>query len=657
MGHIDISIIIVSFNVKEFLDQAILSVQKASNDLNTEVIVIDNASHDQSASFIREKYPHVKIIENQTNEGFAKANNKGINEAKGEYILLLNPDTLIEENTLRSCFDFMAGNPQAGAVGVRLMDGSGNYLPESKRGFPSPMASISKLFGFSKLFPRSRFFNGYYLGHLSPNQQNKIDVLCGAFMFIRKSVLDHVGLLDEAFFMYGEDIDLSYRINQAGHEIWYLPETSVIHHKGESTKKESLDYVKHFYQSMIIFSKKHFHSADRGLLIFLLKLGIYLRAFISLVKRGLLNWGFRVIHFIFIYSLLFVLAGWWAKYHFGDPNYYQSAPLRTNFAMYSFLWIAALFFSNHLEKGGNFIKIFRGTLIGSILILAIYGMLDQSYRSSRALIIFGTLITLVSSVILQLIWQYLNSGEWRISSQKVKQIAIIGSLSECKRVKEIVLNQSPSLEIKGFVSSYNDEHTDFHFGRIENIDQIIKDSSINELIFCLKDMDIHQVMKVMNKVGQNIEYKIIGDEANSIIGSKSKNYRGELYSIDFNFKINQKRYRRAKRLFDIVTSFIFLLFSPIISLFQIRPVQSIKNAYEVLIGNKSWVSYHLSNQYSDIFPKIRPGILHPLSGKNVDELDPKQVEKVDLHYAKNYSWNMDLNILISCFRSLGNENV
>ena len=254
----ELSIVIVNYNVKHFLEQCLHSVLKASENIAAEIFVVDNNSVDGSAQFIPEKFPEINFIANKKNIGFARANNQAIKKTKGKYILLLNPDTVVEEDTFSKIISFMEKHPDAGGLGVKMIDGKGNFLPESKRGLPTPWVAFYKMFGIARLFPKSKKFGKYHLSYLNENQIHEVDVLAGAFMLPRKSVLNKIGLLDESFFMYGEDIDLSYRITQAGFKNYYFPETTIIHYKGESTKKGSLNYVRMFYNAMIIFAKKHF---------------------------------------------------------------------------------------------------------------------------------------------------------------------------------------------------------------------------------------------------------------------------------------------------------------------------------------------------------------------------------------------------------------
>lgn len=258
-----LSIIIVSYNVKYFLEQCLNSILASYLNVDYEIIIVDNNSTDHSVPYLEQKFTHNNIIfiRNNKNLGFAKANNQAIQQARGKYILLLNPDTVIGENTLANVINFMDANPEAGAVGVKTINGSGLFLPESKRGFPTPWASFCKFTGLASLFPRTKLFDGYYLKYLDENKIHQIPILVGAFMMIRKTTLDKVGLLDESFFMYGEDIDLSYRITLAGYTNYYLPE-KIIHYKGESTDKYDKKYINAFYNAMSIFYKKYYPNRN-----------------------------------------------------------------------------------------------------------------------------------------------------------------------------------------------------------------------------------------------------------------------------------------------------------------------------------------------------------------------------------------------------------
>jgi O-antigen biosynthesis protein len=254
----ELNIIIVNYNVSALLEQCLITVIAACKDISAQITVVDNNSTDNSVRMVQEKFPYVTLIQNKENKGFSAANNQAIKQAKGNYILLLNPDTVIPPDAIYKCISFMNEHTDAGALGVKMLDGKGNFLPESKRGLPTPWVAFCKISGVYKLYKKSAFFNEYYLGILNDDQTHEVPVLAGAFLFIRKSVLDKIGLLDEQFFMYAEDIDLSYRITQAGYKNYYYPEVNITHYKGQSSKQNRDLYIKHFYGSMILFYKKHF---------------------------------------------------------------------------------------------------------------------------------------------------------------------------------------------------------------------------------------------------------------------------------------------------------------------------------------------------------------------------------------------------------------
>lgn len=287
-----LSIIIVNYNVKYFLEQCLCSVKKAILKIDAEVFVVDNNSWDGSLDYLEPKFPFVKFIINKENVGFSKANNKALTYATGKYILFLNPDTILAEDCFEKCISFVDLHEDAGAIGVKMIDGNGKYLKESKRGFPSPWVAFCKLSGLTSLFPRSKIFARYYLSNLSAKNNQIIDSISGAFLFARKEALDKTGGFDEQFFMYAEDIDLSYRIQQAGYKNYYLSETTIIHFKGESTKKD-FHYIKLFYKAMSQFAKKYFRSNSSFIFSAVIEFAVWIRAgvatFLNLFKFPTVN--------------------------------------------------------------------------------------------------------------------------------------------------------------------------------------------------------------------------------------------------------------------------------------------------------------------------------------------------------------------------------
>ena len=252
-----LSVIIVNYNVKFYLEQCLESVRRASKGLQVETFVVDNLSTDGSVAYLRERFPEVTFIENRENVGFARANNQAIRQSKGRYVLLLNPDTFVGEDTLARMVEFMEAHPEAGGAGAYMLNADGTFAPESRRGLPTPFVAFCKMSGLTKLFPKSRLLGRYYMGYLDANEVNEIEAISGACMMLRRGALDKVGLLDEDFFMYGEDIDLSYRVLKGGYKNYFIP-TRMLHYKGESTAKNSYRYAYTFYQAMRLFFRKHY---------------------------------------------------------------------------------------------------------------------------------------------------------------------------------------------------------------------------------------------------------------------------------------------------------------------------------------------------------------------------------------------------------------
>lgn len=275
-------VVIVNYNVKHYVEQCLMSVQKASQGLDVDVYVVDNHSKDGSVEYLKKRFPTVRIISNNNNLGFSRANNIAIRQSDSEYVLLLNPDTIVGESTLKASVSFLDSHDAAGAVGVCMLQDNGIKARESRRGLPTPLVAFYKMCGLCERYPQSKRFGHYYMSDLSWDKPGQIEVVSGAYFMIRRSALNEIGLLDEDFFMYGEDIDLSYRLLKNGYQNWYLPE-KILHYKGESTQKTSFRYVHVFYEAMLIFFRKHYANSS-WLLTIPIKLAIYTKALSALVS-------------------------------------------------------------------------------------------------------------------------------------------------------------------------------------------------------------------------------------------------------------------------------------------------------------------------------------------------------------------------------------
>lgn len=649
-----LSVIIVNYNVKYFLEQALLSVGRASRGLEVETWVVDNNSVDDSVRMVQEKFPEVHLIQNQDNPGFSIANNQAIRQSKGEYVLLLNPDTVVEEDTFEKCIKFMDAHPEAGGLGVRMIDGSGAFLPESKRGFPSPWVAFCKTVGLSRLFPKSRLFNRYHLGYLDEMETNEVEVLAGAFMFMRRSVLDEVGLLDEAFFMYGEDIDLSYRIIQGGYKNYYLPETSIIHYKGESTKKGSLNYVRAFYNAMIIFARKHFTGNKAALFVLMLQIAIYLRAGLTVVSNFLSRAYLPLLDGLVIYTGLFFLKDFWGAYHFQDPDYYSSSILYVNFPLYVGIWLLSIFFNGGYDERYRLRRLVRGVMLGTLVLLAVYGLLEQEYRNSRALLLLGALWALTATLGVRMLMHFAAFRHLRIGEEGEMPIVIVGTIEESERVQQLLHKAEVHRPVVGTVAPANAPHDQtIYLSRLEQLEEVVHIYNIREVIFCSRDVPTQAVMQWMSRLGPAVNYKIVPRESMSIIGSSSKNTAGELYTIDIRYNIVQSMSQRNKRLFDISFALFLLLTLPLQAILVRRPLGLLRNSLWVLIGRYSWVGYAATDKEDVSLPAIRKGILSPLDGLRIHEVDQPTRQRLNFFYAKDYNTGKDTEICWNAWRNLG----
>ena len=635
-----ISVIIVNYNVEYFLEQCLNSVVKALKNIEGEVFVVDNNSIDGSVDMVKKHYPAIHLIENKINVGFSKANNQAIRISQGDYILLLNPDTVVEEDTFQKCIDFMDEHPEGGGLGVRMIDGKGKFLPESKRGLPTPAVAFYKIFGLSRIFPRSKRFSKYHLGYLDEHETNEIEILSGAFMFMRKTTLDKVGLLDEEFFMYGEDIDLSYRITQGGFKNYYFPETQIIHYKGESTKKSSINYVFVFYRAMAIFAEKHFSQKRAQAFSFFINLAIYFRAGIALLNRFLKRIILPLIDFIVIVIGLNVLTRFWSLQDIEFPSsiLYYALP------GYTIIWLITNLYSGVYDPSIKLKSIFKGTLIGTAIILIIYGLLPQEAQFSRLFIFIGATIVLIYFLLSRFILHFSFGGRFDLKGVKNKNFAIVGETNEVQRVQQILKN-TPHKVNEIYSVSPTDVKSENDSGVLNQLDQIIDIHEIDEVIFCAKDNSAETIINWMSKTASNkVEFKIAQPNSMYLIGSNSIDTSGDLYIMEID-NISTTSSKRNKRTFDFFLALILLLLSPIGIWFFKHKINYIKNCWSVLIGKISWVGYSYDeNSLSKRLPQIRRGILSPAEGR-AEDIDSSLRSKLNLIYARDYSIFKDISIL------------
>ncbi len=647
----ELSIVIVNYNVKYFLQQCLASVYAALEGIEAEVWVVDNNSVDGSVAMVREQFPQVRLIANADNPGFAVANNQALRQAAGDYLLLLNPDTLVERDTFSQCLDFMRSHPDCGGLGVKMLNGEGKFLKESKRGFPSPETSFYKISGLIHLFPHHRRMAAYYMGHLSDDEVNEIDILPGAFLMISRPALNRVGLLDETFFMYGEDIDFSWRIKLAGYKNYYLPTARIIHYKGESTKKGSMNYVYTFYNAMAIFAKKYFRGGGARFYNLLIHLAIWARAALSFASRALRHLWLPLVDFLLIYGGFLAIKHLWATSHF-DLNYYPDV----------YTWLVLPFYAVVLMLGswllGGYTKpvqpgrIVGGMALGAVALLVFYSLVDETMRYSRFVLLLGVLWGLPAVMAVRLLLSAAKVNGFALRPHH-RNCLLVGGQEETERVATLLGNVGIKPNYQGCVALQADAvgNGDYFAGHIGQLADLIHYYKIDEVIFCGHDMSTQEIISHMATLQDTgVAYKIAPSEGDYIIGSEVINSMEDLYAIDL-YTLADNLQRRNKRLLDVAVALLVLLFSPLLFWLQRCKRTYFVHCLQVLLGRKSWVGY-AGNEPE--LPQLRVGVLTPLNllpGRDKVQLT-LNAHRLNVRYAKNYRLTTDLSILLRNLRNL-----
>lgn len=660
-----LSVVIVNYNVKYFLEQALHSVMRAGQHLEVgtgeswEVWVVDNNSVDGSMEMVREKFPQVKCIENKENLGFSKANNQAMRQAQGEYVLLLNPDTVVEEDTFLKSVNFMDAHPDAGGLGVKMLDGKGNFLPESKRGLPTPRVAFYKVSGLSGLFPKSRMFGRYHLGYLDEDEVNRVEVLAGAFMLMRKKTLDEVGLLDEDYFMYGEDIDLSYRIIKGGYNNYYFPHTRIIHYKGESTKKGSLNYVFIFYRAMIIFARKHFSASNARTFALLINFAIYLRAGASLLSRFLKKVTLPAADAVALYGGMYALKNYWeATVKYIDGGEYPLEFMLFAVPGYVLFWLIGVALTGGYHRPYYFSKIIKGVALGTVFIAVIYAFLPESLRFSRALIVMGAIMAAAVMLLTRLATHFLREKNLDYTASRSKRIAIVGSQKEAERVVSLLERSRINFTLIGYIDPAEENGRHEHYiGNLRQLQEVVAIYQVNELIFCSRDVKAREIINWMGRLeSREVQFKIVPQDSLFIIGSNSKNQQGDLYTVQLQLNLAHPQKRFNKRLLDVGLSLLFVLISPYL-LFRVKDRSGFfSNCWQVFTGKKTWVGYLPLKQVA-LLPKLKPGVLTPQDKTGYRQLSLPMLERLNFLYARDYNVDQDIDIIFSSLRHLGRQQL
>jgi GT2 family glycosyltransferase len=583
-------------------------LSKIQSELDIEIIVVDNNSADKKAMHEwKNAFPNVEFIFNASNEGFGEANNIGVHLAKSDSILVLNPDTIISVDTIQSGLEKLQLD-QIGAVAVRMIDGSGEFLPESKRGFPDVKSSVFKFLGMHNLFPNSQVLNQYYVGK-NPNE-NEIDVLAGACFFIRKDVYENIGGFDRRFFMYGEDIDFSYQLHKHGYKIYYISTTEIIHFKGKSSSKISWKYQTDFYYAMHIYWKKNMATSSAGINNVLIPIAIFLLKIASYLKHVLLALFYPVVDSVAIYGGIVLLSHGWANYIKNDPNFFPTSFYSIILPLYTLTWIFSLFIANFYKKSIELSRLFKGAVIGTMFTLILYFILPSAYKFSRGVLLISILFKLFVPILIRLFAGLFSSVRIRFSETALFQAQFIPKELDMNRFADMLRNYSSYEVVQPDPSSMN------------VVLQIEK----------LKNEDIIQIIK--DKKFQDVW--LYSQTHLYLIQSLGKDFDEHIIAEDTNLKVQDMSNRLLKRCLDIGVSVIVIVISLMRMPFHLSKSKVwMMHAWCVLRNQKTWISIHNAELRQQL--GLKEGILV------INQADNRLS---DMKYLREYSVVKEFSVII-----------
>ena len=650
-----LSIIIVNYNVRRFLENALTSIYRALEGIDGEIFVVDNASTDGSAEMIRAKFPRVRLIENGENAGFARGNNIALRQAGGEFILLINPDSVVQEDTIRVMLRFFREVPDAGIAGCKILNPDGSFQLPCRRSFPTPWVAFTKIFGLSALFPKSRLFGRYNLTYLDENETYRVDALGGAFMMVRREAYEKVGGLDESFFMYGEDIDWCYRIGKAGFGVYYVHATKIIHFKGESTKRSDIDEIKLFYRAMQLFVRKHFNRS-RPVLLFL-SLGIFIRGTAASLAR--LVRPFQIVLVDALLALGALLAGeyvyWGGLFRF--PAY-----------AYPMVWIVPLALIVLLSaSAGSYttarLSINRSftAVASAYVIISATVFFVKAFAFSRAVVIIAGLLSLALLPGWRLgvrLFGRAGSG----SSVFGRRTVIVGTGNSAQQVlRKLRARVDNGYDVLGFIDTslrrVGERVAGVEIiGSIDNVGKVIDEYRVGEVIFSTDGLSYENILSVVARSrNRSINFRLVPGSLESIIGKTSIDELDTLPLVDIEYNIHRPANRFVKRMVDVLAASVLLVtVYPVLRVFMKAmdgKTSAVLRIPDVLRGRLSLVGLPPGDA---ALAGRQPGDTHYLGPEGLtgllqihsrEDLDPDERERYTLYYAKNQSLMLDMQII------------
>jgi len=650
----ELSVIIVNYNVRRFLESALTSVRRALEGIESEVFVVDNASDDGSAEMVRAKFPEVHLLENTRNLGFARANNLALAQARGRFLLLLNPDTLVQEDTFRVMLAFFRQTSDAGIAGCRILNPDGSFQLPCRRSFPTPWVAFTKTFGLSALFPKSHLFGQYNLTFLSDEATYPVDAVSGSFMMVRREAYEKVGGLDEDFFMYGEDLDWCYRVMQAGFRVYYVHTTKIIHFKGESTRRSDIDEIRLFYQAMQLFVRKHL-SRSRPVLI-LLNLGIFVRETAASIAR------LRIpVLFALLDALLVVLAILAGEYlYFGEFFHF---PARA----YPSVWIAPAALIVLLSAAAGLYTMRRFALARAMGVVATgYIFISASvffikdFAFSRAVVLIAGFLTLC----LLPGWRLgarLLGGHGGRKSLFGRRTVIVGTGPSAQEVlRRLRARVDDGYDVLGFIDTsrrrIGEKIAGIEvIGSVDNVAKVLDERRVGEVIFSTDGLPYEQILSVIaQSKNRSMNFRLVGGNLEAIIGKTRIDELDTLPLVDIDYNIHRLSHRFVKRLMDIVIAALLLVtVYPFVRLRRgVAGSSPLLLLPGVLRGQLSLVGLPIDKAPKDSAEGGAPkaylgpeGLTGLVQLNERADLDEEERERYTLYYAKNQSLILDLEII------------
>lgn len=653
----DLSVIIVNYNVRQFLENALASVFRALEGLQGEVIVVDNASDDGSVEMLKAKFPEVQLVEHKANVGFAKANNAALKLARGRYLVLLNPDTIVQEDTFKVMMRFFEENPDAGLAGCKILNPDGTFQLPCRRSFPTPWVAFTKIFGLSTLFPKSKLFGRYNLTYLSEDETYEVDAVSGSFMFLRREVYTLIGGLDEAFFMYGEDLDWCYRVSKAGYKVYYIHSTKIIHFKGESTRRSGIDEIRTFYQAMQLFVEKHFSSS-----VFVevfLTVGIVLRAAIALVSKASRPLMIALVDFLLVDAVLIASEYLYFGHLFKFPDY-----------AYPIVWtIPALVIVTAMYMAGVYTSKRHSVLRAASMVVVSYTIISatifffRDFAFSRAVVLISGVINVFVLPGWRLLFGLRSGGSRR--SLFGRPTVIVGTGPPAQEVlKRLRARVGDGYDVIGFIDldrkRLGEKIAGVEIvGSIDNVGKVIAERGVSEVIFSTDGLAYTDILSVIARSNnRSVNFRLVPNSLEAIIGKTQIDDLGTLPLVEIEYNIHRPGNKLAKRIVDVIISACGLLMVfPVVKLLNPGKsgegvAQNVRLLPQVFLGRMSLVGRPLDDPDDTPSPAQAGTLLGPkgLTGlvqiNRRDDMDADEVERYKLYYAKNQSLILDAEIML-----------